>query len=204
MPKFPEPPGTLTAPAASLMLRSATRLWRLYFAGGPHPSAWNGFRFYGPTAARFDHHHDPPHMQERGVLYAAANPTTCLAESFQATRVIDRYAHQPWLVGFDLVAGLRLLDLAGTWPTRVGASMAINTGPRARARRWSRGIYAAYPYVAGLRYPSSIHANRDSVALYERALAALPPAPVFHRALADLALLPRLASAAATLGYRLV
>ena len=39
--------------------------------------------------------------QARGILYAAASPVTCLAEVFQATRVIDRR------VRFSLARGLR-------------------------------------------------------------------------------------------------
>jgi hypothetical protein len=49
-----------------------------------------------------------------------------------------------------------------------------------------------------------MHANRASLALYERGKTAMPAAPLFHRALSDPALLPRLGAAAMTLGYRLV
>lgn len=49
-----------------------------------------------------------------------------------------------------------------------------------------------------------MHANRPAVALYERTGDALPAAPVFNRALADRALLPRVSRAAAQLGYGLV
>ena len=48
------------------------------------------------------------------------------------TRVIDRTAHDPWLVAFELLQPLNLLDLTGVWPTRAGASMALNTGPGPR------------------------------------------------------------------------
>ena len=82
--------------------------------------------------------------------------------------------------------------------------MAIGSGPRPRARRWSQAIYASYANVDGVLYASSMHANEPCVALYERAAGAIPAAPAFHRALSDPALLPRLDAAAATLGYRLV
>jgi hypothetical protein len=204
MPKFPEPPASLTLAALTGTLRAETRLWRVYFAGGAHPTAWDGFRFFGPTPSRFDHHDPPPRAQPRGVIYAAREPTTCIAEVFQATRVIDRASRSPWLVAFDLKKEVVLLDLTGPWPTAAGASMAINTGQRPRARRWSRAIYAAYAAVEGLLYASSMHANRPAVTLYERAQPALPAAPVFHRALSDPALLHRLSAAAARLGYRIV
>jgi hypothetical protein len=204
MPKFPEPPGALAVAADVKVLSVGTRLWRIYFAGGAYSATWNGFRLFGPTNSRFDHHEEPARLQARGILYAAASPVTCLAEVFQATRVIDRGAGAPWLVGFDLVRDVRLLDLTGAWPTRAGASMAINTGPRPRARRWSMLIYATYPNVAGIYYPSSMHGNESSMAFFERAQGAMPAAPIFNRALSDPTLALRLGTAAAALGYKIV
>ncbi len=107
-------------------------------------------------------------------------------------------------MGFAPARDLTLLDLTGAWPTRAGASMALSSGPRSRSRPWSAAIYAAYPRIQGLYYPSSMHANQPAVALYERALEALPATPVFHRPLRDPALLSDLERAARHLGYRLV
>lgn len=207
MAKFPEPP-----PPAELarvapdhrVLSAGTACWRIYFRGGRFATTWSAFRGYGPTAARFDHHLPPPKAQSRRVLYAAEEALTCLAEVFQDTRVIDRARHAPWLVGWDLVRAVTLLDLTGPWPTRAGASMAINSGPRPRARRWSQAIHAAYPRVDGLYYASSMNANRPAIVLYERAVGALPPRPAFHRALADPVLLPALARAARRFDYVVV
>jgi hypothetical protein len=204
MAKLPEPPHRLTIPAALRVLPAGTTVWRVYFAAGPHPTTWGDFRWFGPANARFDHHDGPPHVQRKGIWYGAMEPITCLAEVFQSTRTIDRSANAPWLVAFTTTRALQLLDLTGTWPTRAGASMAIHSGPRPRARRWSRAIYDAYAHVEGLWYASSMHAHRASLALYERAKAAIPGAPLFHRALSDPALLSRLNTAATTLGYRLV
>jgi hypothetical protein len=204
MPKFPEPPSALSLPPDIFLLAAGTMLWRVYFTAGAHPSTWNGFRFFGPVAARFDHHDGPPHNQTLGIQYSALSPLTSIAEFFQATRMIDRSARRPWLAGFQVTSDLSLLDLTNGWPTRAGASMAINSGPRPRARRWSRLIHASYPDVHGLYYPSSMRSNQPCCALYERAQGAMPASPVFNRALADPALLARLATAAATLGYKLV
>lgn len=204
MAKFPEPPTRLTLPAEMHTLSKGTRCWRIYFAGGAHPSTWDGYRSFGPTAARFDHHDDPPGIPSKAILYAALRPIICLAEVFQATRVIDRATRQPWLAGFELARDLDLLDLSRTWPTRAGASMAINTGPRPRARRWSRLIYDSYEAALGIYYPSSMCGNSPSMALFERSRHAMPAAPIFNRALADPALLRRLATAATELGYKLV
>ena len=186
------------------MLHFGTVLWRVYFRGGSHPTFWNVFRAFGPTRSRFDHQIPPPRFQARRILYAAEEGPTCLAEVFQDTRVIDRVARYPWLVGFAIRKPLTLLDLAGTWPTRAGASMALNSGPRPRAQRWSRAIYEAYPDIDGLYYPSSMHANRPAIALYERGVRAFPATPVFHRPLIDPALLSVLRRVAYDLGYGLV
>jgi RES domain len=205
--KFPEPPQAedLAKIAPEWKeLPEGTILWRLYFRGGKHPTFWNLFRAFGPTSGRFDHQLPPPRAQERAILYAAEHGATCLAEVFQETRLIDRSARDPWLAGFTLQSPLLLLDLMGVWPTRAGASMAINSGPRPRAQRWSRVIYEAYPDVQGLYYASSMFGNSPAVALYERALSSLYPVPIFHRPLSDPALLTVLRRVARDFGYGLV
>jgi hypothetical protein len=180
-------------------------LWRVYFRAGAHPSRWNGFRSFGPTGARFDHHPPPPKRHRtRAILYASDSGPTSLVEVFQQTRVIDRFADTPAVTAFRLKRDLRLLDLTGAWPTRAGASMAINSGSRARARTWSRAIYAAYPDIAGLRYASSMNANQPAFALYERARTAAPAAAVLDLALDTPALAAPLAAAAVRFGYALV
>jgi hypothetical protein len=185
VPKLPEPPSIAdlaAVPPDWRVLPPGSELWRLYFRASAHPTGWHTFRDFGPLGSRFDHHLPPPRAQERAILYSATSILTCLAELFQDTRAIDVLHQEPWLVGFATLRPVRLLDLTGRWPTRAGASMALNSGPRARARRWSMAIYAAYPQAEGLWYPSSMHANQPSVALYERARDALPSAPFFHRA----------------------
>jgi len=205
MPKFPEPPATLaTLPAITKTLSAGALLWRVYFRAGPHPTTWSAFRAFGPSGGRFDHHLPPPSVQTRAVLYAAASGPTSLAEVFQDTRIIDRNRRGPWLVGFELTRSVDLLDLTGNWPTTAGASMAINTGPRGRARRWSRAVYAAYPSIQGLYYCSSMDANQPAIALYERATSALPASPVFHRALADPLIAPTISRAALRFNYGVV
>lgn len=165
---------------------------------------WSAFRHYGPVArARFDHHLPPPRVQDRAILYAAADGVTCVAEVFQRRRVVDRMSAQPWLVGFELQQQITLVDLTGFWPTKIGASMAIASGPRPRARRWSQRFYDFFPEVQGLWYPSSMAGNKPAVALYERAKGAIPQRPSIHRPLADPALLPALQRACSALGYAL-
>lgn len=207
MAKFPEPPdpSVLAALGPDLrLLPAGARIWRIHFQAGPHPTTWNQFRSWGPTDARFDHQLPPPGLKEREILYGAAGPqgaVTALAEVFQASRMVERLRNAPTWVAFDTVSELRLLDLSGAWPTRAGASMAIHSGPRARARRWSQAIYAAFPEVDGLWYCSSMHANQPCVALYERSRRAMPAHPVANRMLADPAVHTLVKNACLAVGY---
>jgi RES domain len=181
--KLPHPPERLPPPrkAELRVLSAGTQLWRIYFAGGEHATTWNEFRRLGPLGtARFDHHEPPPHLQDRGTLYAADRGPAAFAECFQATRTINRTRRDPWLVCFTLDREVTLLDLGGGWPTRAGASQAINSGPRSRAREWSRSIFDQFPAVEGLRYPSSMLGGAVAVALYERAEDAIADRPILH------------------------
>lgn len=211
MPKFPEPPTVAQLQAIGpehVCLHAGTELWRVYFRGGSHPTAWNTFRTHGPTNSRFDHHlrsdlSPPPRTQARAILYAAERGPTCVAEVFQDKRLIDRTSKRPWLAAWRLSTDVDLLDLSGTWPTRAGASSAIHAGQRGRARRWAQQIYAAFPGISGLYYVSSMGGNAPAVALFERARSAMPASPTFNRPLDDPALLNGLRNAAADFGYGL-
>ena len=202
----PPPVAALRKIAAEVhFLPRGTLIWRVYFRSGPHPTSWDAFRQFGPTSARFDHHDPPPAPQPaKAILYGADSGPTCLAEVFQDTRVIDSRRHQPCLAAFQLDQDLSLLDVTGAWPTRVGASMAISTGPRSRARQWSRAIHAAYPRLQGIRYGSSMNANRPAFALYERAAGAIPAHPLLDLPLSTPGLTLLLSRAAHHFGYRVV
>jgi len=174
----------------------------MYYRGGAHPTAWNRFRHWGPAPnMRFDHHSPPARTQVRGTVYGALRVYTCFAEVFQETRTIERSRNRPWLVGLKLARAVSLLDLTSTWPTKAGTSMVVNSGRRDRARAWSLRIYEDYPMIDGLYYPSSMDSNQPAVALYERALGALPARPLFHRALADPALNSAIVKAALLFNY---
>lgn len=202
MPKFPWPPPVedlrRTRPEHHT-LRSGTLVARIYAREGRYPSTWNGFRFTGPVAsARFDHHVEG---EQRGVLYGARSITTCVAEVFQATRMVDRSTDDRCLTAFPVARALRLLDLTGDWPTRAGASQALTSGPRGRARAWARSIYEAYPRVEGLWYPSSMHGGHPALVLFERASDALAADREIDVPLSHPGLLPELVRAANALGY---
>ena len=208
MPKVPLEPDLdrlRSARADWRVVEPGEHLWRVYFRGGDHPSRWNQFRTVGPIDARFDHHlvGSAPASSDRAVMYLAANPVTCLAEVFQKTRTIHRSRAAPALVGFAAAFPLLLLDLTGSFPTRIGASMGLMTGPRSVARNWARGLYAANPTAQGLAHPSSMHANAAAFVLNDRAdpAQALPAPPGFHRTLDDPAMITFLKNAGRELGY---
>jgi hypothetical protein len=208
--KFPEPPGVAAlrniAPR-NIVLAADTRLARIYFASGPHPSRWNQFRSFGPTAARWDHHlpdaRNAPTEQSRAVLYCAPDVDTCAAEVFQSTRRIDRTRNAPGLVVFALCEDVTLLDLHGVFATTIGASTAIHSGPRARARVWARQLYEAYPGIQGLHYGSSMNGHAPAIVLNDRAQRAVPERPEFHRSLNDDMLVEILQRIAVHLSYGL-
>jgi hypothetical protein len=208
---LPEPPSVATlrhVPPAVATLQAGTKLWRIYFRDGSYPATWDRMRQYGPVgSARFDHHLDPPSVQDRGILYTATGDdaiATCLGEVFQDTRLVDARRNGPQLAAFTLVEDVSLLDLSGKWPTVAGASANINSGPRPRCRRWSRAIYDAYPDLMGLCYASSMNGNEPAVAIYERASKAIPRLPLYNRPLSDATLLLPLENKAAELGYDLI
>ncbi len=207
MPKFPEPPSASVLAATAAItetLQEGFPLWRIYFRSGMYPVEWNTFRNYGPTSSRFDHHVLPRRVQNRAILYGSKEGPTCFAEVFQDKRTIDTRTGDPWLVCFALARSVQLLDLSSNWTTQAGASMAINSGPRPRARRWSQTIYQAYPSIEGLWYCSSMDGNRPAAALYERAQSTLPSRPVFNRALADPAMARIIARIALRFGFDIV
>ncbi len=204
--KLPSPPATdvLQArlrPEDLATVPLGTELWHIYKRGGDYPVDWDGLRHFGPIDARYDHHRPPPRPQDRGILYLATLIGTCAAEVFQATREIDRTCNQPWLVAHAATRDLTLLDLTGAWPTRVGASMVINDGPRALTRRWSSAVYDAYPEIDGLLYTSSMYKHERCIALYERGRDSLPRHPSFNRPLTDPGLFDVLAAVADEVAY---
>ncbi len=200
----PAPKKFAIAPAA-YRLAAGVMLWRIYFRAGKRATAWNAFRYFGPTNSRFNHHTYPKRIQDRGIIYATTGRDaigTAVAEAFQDTRVVDRYRDEPWIVGFTLAEELILLNTGGDWPVRAGGNMAINSGSRKNAREWSRAVYRSYPDIQGIFYPSSL-TNQPCVALYEKAAKSLPVTSALHESLASPKLFSGLTKLAGRLNYAL-
>lgn len=172
---------------------------RIYWSAGAHPGTWNGFRRFGPTTSRFDHHPLPRGIHTKhGVMYLApalhdalgrqmSSLRTAMVECFRDTGVVDATSDDPYFVLFRPTRRLRLLYLADSdWITRAGGNAAISSGPRGRSREWARAIYAHYQgkqAVDGVLYTTSNLPSSRSVALWETAADALPDRPAFHEPL---------------------
>lgn len=219
MPKLPRAPDCTRLAALKAELTSLPAgqpLARAYVQAGRHPVRWSDLRYFGPVqSGRFDHHEPAAdgsgQLQSRGILYSAlacgtslAGLDVCLAETFQGTRTISLTIDSPAWAVFELTSDITLLDLRGTWPTRAGASQALNTGPKSSARRWAKAFHEIYPEIQGLIYPSSMAGGRQAVALNERALRALPSTPTIHYKLADRKIDRVLRKAAGSIGYCVV
>jgi hypothetical protein len=191
--------------------KAGTEVSRVFFTDVDYPSAWNEFRCFGPTRSRFDHHiadkHGEACGQDRGIMYLASGgqaAKTCLAEVFQEKRVIDRNSKLPVYVGFALDADIQLLDLSGNFVTKLGASTAIHSGPRAKTRRWAQRLYDAYQQIDGLLYCSSMNGNAPAIALFERGADAIPASNLIHRELRDSAMASVVTLTAREIGYQVV
>ena len=190
------------------LLTPATLVWRIYRSAGAYPYRWNELRHFGPVASRFDHHLEAadgkPYKQERGVLYAAPDMLTCLAEAFQAGRHIDRDADAPWVAAFHLAAPVQLLDLSGRFATLAGCHQGIHSSPfRRRTRAWARAFHATWPQIQGLFYRSKMAVDLPAYVLFERAAKALPPTPLVDLPLTVRLLATPIDAMARDLGYSL-
>ena len=190
------------------ILEPLTLIWRIYRSEGSHPVRWNEFRHFGPVAARFDHHLEDaekkPYEQERGVLYAAPDFITCIAEFFQASRHLDRRHGGPRIVAFHLLESIDLIDLSGRFLTLAGCHQGLHSSPlRRRARAWSRALYETCPEGEGLLYRSKMAVDLPAYTFYERAVTAIPDEPFADFPLTDPRLEAPLAAAVSELGYSL-
>lgn len=204
-PKVPRsPPEPLVREPGDVVGRTGM-LWRVHRTRGEYVLPWNGLRRYGPLPSmRWDPHPGAsPASQSAGVLYAAADVATTLAEAYQATRTIDTRAGAARLTAWESVRQLRLLDLSGTWLIRNNASAALPAAPRSTCRRWACAIHAAWPELDGLTAPSTM-TGHPIVVLWNAAADSIPVAPSFSRPLAHPLVWSIAQAAAVEIGYRIL
>jgi hypothetical protein len=179
-------------------------LWRLHRSGGAHVIGWSELRRLGPLPSmRFDPHPPPLGDSAEGVMCAATDVATALAEVFQATRLIDTDSFGPVLTAWQPSRTLRLLDLGGGWPLRNGAAHALTAAKRSTCRAWARAIRSTWPDLDGLRSLSTM-TGKPVVVLFSPAADSFPGLPAFSRPLGHPALRLLAESVASELGYRVL
>lgn len=207
MAKLPDPDVSIIAGHSAEYTVMRQVLWRIHMPHGEHPLRWDQLRTFGPLpTARFDPWPAPgaDHRRDavtRGVGYFGLDVPTCLAEVFQANRHISTTRGRPQLSAFEPVRELRLLDLRGSWPITIGASHALNSGPRSRCRKWAQALRSVHPRCDGFAYTGM--AGRDCVVLFVPPGDVFPRTPAFTKPLADPGLASRIADAADQIGYAL-
>lgn len=204
-PKAPRtPPQQLIRESGDIADHTGT-LWRVHRTEGEHVLPWNTLRTYGPLPSmRWEPHPGPhPASAAEGVLYAAADITTSLAEVYHTTRVIDTRAGAATLTAWQPQRRLRLLDLSGTWLLRNTASAALLAAPRSICRRWTRAIYTTWPELDGLYVPS-IMAGRPNIVLWTAGADSIPTMPSFSRPLAHPLVWSIAQAVAEEIGYRIL
>jgi len=213
--RCPEPTLPLPALEPDHTLEWTGPVVRIYFSRGAHPMTWSQFRYYGPVSKmRFDHQTGRTKAHPtRGISYAAIpwNPDpdhravdpldVVVLESFREG-VLDRATGAPRLSVWAPTRALNLLKLSDDkWLGQARGNAALISGARGVAHLWSKAIYEAYPDIDGLVWSASVLPGGRAVALYERAMTALPTAPSSDRPLTEPFLQPALARIARA--YRL-
>ncbi len=148
------------------------------------------------------------YVARRGNTPAPLDALACaVAETFQATRLVDTMTRDPWIVWWKPSRPIHLLDLGSAWLTRAGGNQALCSGDRRRSQTWGRSIHAAAKQwsnsIDGLSWPSSVLGPGRNAVLTEAAADAIPYRPDVLRPLHDPGLALALQRAAWSIGYLL-
>lgn len=165
----------------------ARPLWAILDGSGPYARPFGTMRSYGPVAsARFDPHPEPADAASGElVLYVACDLLTAIAERYQRRRMVSLIDPAfPVVCSWSATRDLSLIDVTSVGTVRLGASHAINAGPKKVCRRWAQAIRAAWPSVDGMLYSSSM-TGRDCAVLWTPAGDSFPPGPAFAEFMAS-------------------
>lgn len=202
-PKVPRTPPTTLQVRRGDILQARPTLWRIHRTQGSHVIAWNGFRTFGPVAARYDPQAEPRgNHPGDGVSYTALELKTAAAEVYQTSRRIDTTTDAPYATSWTPTRPLQLLDLTGDWALFNGASASLAQASRPTCRNWSRAIHQTWPDLDGLWAPSTM-TGQPMVVLYEPATSAMPDFPAFSEPLSVAVVWSVLAQIATTIGYEI-
>lgn len=201
LPKVPRTPPSALRQRPTDVIPFQQPLWRIHRTQGEHVIAWNGFRTFGPVAARYDPHPDPrgDHPGD-GVSYAATDLKTAVAEVFQSRRRVDTTTDAPYATSWTPLRPLHLLDLTQDWALFNGAAHSLAHASQPTCKGWSRAIHQAWPTLDGLWTPSTM-TGRPMVVLYEPASSAMPVYPDFSEPLSTAIVWSVVARIGGELGY---
>ena len=155
------------------------QLWRIHRTRGTHVLAWNQQRGFGPLPTmRYDPQPEPTGPSSEGVMYTATSLATALAETFQATRVVDSRSFGPQVTAWTPTRDLHLLDLTGNWALRNGAAFALATAPKSTCRAWARQIRATWPDLDGMMTAAAGVACRNQAGRGRSGCLSIRPRPL--------------------------
>ncbi|OMH29316.1 hypothetical protein BKD30_01105 [Tersicoccus phoenicis] len=175
-------------------------LVRIHRTTGLNVMPWSALREFGPTNSRWDPHPPPQQVHPGiGVMYAAGDITTAVAEVFQRTRRVDWTTGTPHLTIWR-PAFLSLLDLTDDWLIRNGASFSLAHGRKDVCRNWARSIHQQID-AEGL-YLNSTMTNRPTVVVWRHRQDAFPTYPDLSLPLTHPTVAATIENAAKSVGYR--
>lgn len=186
-PKVPEPGPDLILDEQHITAWNGP-LWRIHWATGHHPSAWDELRTYGPIdSMRWDPQGEdgvaPAHGFQPSVAYTATTVYAAFAEVFQDDRGIHLHSSRN-LSAWHPTRELRLIDLAASdFGVHNHAAHLLPSENKALTRSWARAIFDQLgDRIDGLLHESTIIGDRVAV-LFTGARDAYPTAPSFSRPL---------------------
>lgn len=202
-----------------LILPEGSLVVRIYTHAGRQPKPWYGFRNTPiRKPGRFDAFDAPgvdgvcylaiPDFDKKRARSAAGDASavaTCLAETAQDKRVLDRLDERSLVIA-QLTRPLTLLDVSSDWGTRARAGTHLSTAPKQLTSQWGVSIAQRWPDLHGITWISSVRPSGRALVLWSpRAQAELTTAePQLHRALDDPYIRPVLTWAAHLTGTVLV
>ena len=154
-----------------IAIPSGTRVFRIHRLG-------HGAVFFSPPVDPATGERQPPTYRfdsasgAFGVLYAAEQFEGAFVETIlrnpQLTFVSQNYVTLRGVTELACSRELRLVDMHGRGPSRIGTTNAVSTGPYAPCRAWSDYLYSHRARPDGIAYASRHNPLQICYAIFER------------------------------------
>ena len=152
------------------------RFGRIYHERYPDPLG------FGKTRSRFSDPRRRANDKRFGVLYLGSTLKVCFVESVLRDRrngevrdypIEEAELAQRWYAEIVAISPLRLVDLRGDGPVRMGVpSDVVGASPQGLARIWSVAFHDHPMVPDGIIYPSRLN-EETNLAIYDRAITKL-------------------------------